>query len=118
MKKEFNLKDMKNLTKSEVESIISVSDIDDTKVNDVILTLENNYNFYNDMKAYTKTVSKKKEFNFGLGLKGIQNIVDRGIREFYIKLFCNAGTRIDYFLSKEERLYIYDYFLNDVIEAL
>ena len=118
MKKEFNLKDMRNLSKAEVENIINVASIDEVKVNDVALTLENNSIFYNNMKAYTKTVAKKKQFNFGLGLKGIQNIIDKAIKEFYIKPFCTAGTRIDSFLSKEERLYIYDYFLNDVIEAL
>lgn len=118
MKKEFNLNSMKNLSKAEVQNIINVASIDEVKVNDVTLTLENNSIFYNNMKAYTKTVAKKKEFNFGLGLKGIQNIIDKAIKEFYIKPFCTAGTRIDSFLSKEERLYIYDYFLNDVIEAL
>ena len=116
--KNFNLKDMKNLSKAQTENIISVSNIDEVKVNDITLTLENNYTFYNTLKDYSKSLSKKKEFNYGLALKGMQTIVDKATKEFYIKPFCNMGTRIDNFLNKEERLYLYSYFVSDIIEAL
>ena len=112
----FNLNNLKNLNENEVNGIIKLANnIDEHKVGEVTLVLDNDHEFYNIKKEYIKMVAKKKVFNYGLCLKGVQNLVDRSIKDIYL---CDKNIRIDRFLNKNERLWLYNFYMKDIIEGL
>ena len=96
------------------ESIIKDADA----IRDVYLTLENNYKTVEELELYGESLEKKISkgaFNYGLALKGIRNIIDKNIKSEYMKKFC-SHTNINNFLDIDDRIYLYIYFLEDLIE--
>lgn len=96
------------------ESII----VDYDAVRDIYLTLENNYKTVKELEYYGESLKKKIDkdvFNYGLALKGIRTIIDNNIKSEYMKLFCNT-QRIDNLLCADDRIYIYIYFLESILE--
>ena len=95
-----------------------VKDVD--AVRDITLTLENNYNTVKQLESYFTTLEKKINkgcFDYGLALKGIKAILDRNIKSEYLQKYCNT-SRIDSLLCVEDRIYIYIYFLEEMIEDI
>ena len=98
------------------ESIIKDYDA----VRDVYLTLENIYKTIKELEYYGESLKKKIDkdvFNYGLALKGIRTIIDNNIKSEYMKLFCN-NHRIDSFLCIDDRIYLYIYFLESILEDI
>lgn len=93
---------------------------DPDAVRDIYLTLENNYNTVKELEYYRESLRKKVKkdsFNYGLALKGIKTIIDKNIKENYMRLFCSS-TRIDSLLSNDDRIYLYIYFLEFILEDI
>ena len=96
------------------ESIIKDADA----VRDVYLTLENNYKTVKELELYGESLEKKilkGAFNYGLALKGIKNIIDKNIKSEYMEKYC-SHTNINNFLDIDDRIYLYIYFLEYLIE--
>ena len=98
------------------ESIV----VDPDCVRDICLTLENTFTTVKQIEAYRDSLEKKINkgiFDYGLALKGIKPIIDQNIKDKYMKLFCN-NQRIDSFLCIDDRIYLYIYFLESILEDI
>ncbi|MBQ8997775.1 MAG: hypothetical protein IJ086_03655 [Clostridium sp.] len=117
------LVDIKNMKEEQARDILEKEIIikDSDLVRDICLVLENNYNTVMQLKVYSDQLKKKIEkgvFNYSLSLVGVKNIIDKSIKEFYIKPFYSKGSRIDNIISNDDRIHIYIYFLEDIMEEL
>ena len=98
------------------ESIVKDCDA----VRDVYLVLENTLTTVRQLEAYGASLEKKINkgiFDYGLALKGIKAIVDQNIKNEYMAKYCN-NQRIDSFLCIDDRIYLYIYFLESLIEDI
>ncbi len=108
--KKLTLAGIKNMSETELKGLKA---IDEVATTEYILCIENMREIYFLLVAYKKTLDKKiskDQFNYTLAVKGIQNIIDRGFKQ-YIKDFSSPGATIKDIVNINDRIYIYNYFL-------
>ena len=107
---------LSNIQELDQEIIKSIKSSDEHLTNELILYIENDFELYQKLKIYKELLIKKINkgiFNYSLSVKGIKNIIDSGIKK-YMKDFTTL-TKISYFINNNDRLYIYNYFVEKIL---
>lgn len=107
---------LSNIQDLNEEMIKSVESTDEHLTTELILYIENDFESYQKLKTYKELLIKKINkgiFNYSLSVKGIKNIIDSGIKK-YMKDF-TTFTKISYFINNNDRLYIYNYFVEKML---
>ena len=107
---------LSNIQELDQEIIKNIKSTDEHLTTELILYIENDFELYQKLKIYKELLIKKINkgiFNYSLSVKGIKNIIDDGIKE-YIKLFTNC-TKISQFINNNDRLFIYNYFIEKIL---
>ena len=111
------LKNLKNLTKEEINSLQANDEI---LVNDFVLSMENDYNTCKRLENISKNYSKKINkgvFNYSLGVKGLLSVVEYFGNE-YIKQYYPKNTKYTNLVSINDRFIIACNLLNNILENL
>ena len=107
---------LSNIQKLDQEIIQNIKSSDEHLTTELILFIENDFKSYQRLTTYKKSLIKKIQkdiFNYSLSVKGIKNIIDDGIKK-YMKDFTTL-TKISYFINNNDRLYIYNYFVEKIL---
>ena len=107
---------LSNIQELDQEIIKSIKSSDEHLTNELILYIENDFELYQKLSTYKELLMKKINkgiFNYSLSVKGIKNIIDSGIKK-YMKDFTTL-TKISYFINNNDRLYIYNYFVEKIL---
>ena len=107
---------LSNIQELDQEIIKNIKSSDEHLTTELILFIENDFKSYQRLMIYKKSLIKKirkNTFNYSLSIKGIKNIIDDSIKE-YIKLFTNY-TKISDFINNNDRLFIYNYFIEKIL---
>ena len=107
---------LSNIQELDQEIIKNIKSSDEHLTNELILYIENDFELYQKLKIYKELLIKKINkgiFNYSLSVKGIKNIIDSGIKK-YMKDFTTL-TKISYFINNNDRLYIYNYFVEKIL---
>ena len=107
---------LSNIQELDQEIIKNIKSTDEHLTTELILYIENDFELYQKLKIYKELLIKKINkgiFNYSLSVKGIKNIIDSGIKK-YMKDFTTL-TKISYFINNNDRLYIYNYFVEKIL---
>ena len=107
---------LSNIQELDQEIIKNIKSTDEHLTTELILYIENDFELYQKLKIYKELLIKKINkgiFNYSLSVKGIKNIIDNGIKK-YMKDFTTL-TKISYFINNNDRLYIYNYFVEKML---
>ena len=107
---------LSNIQELDQEIIKNIKSSDEHLTNELILYIENDFELCQKLKIYKELLIKKINkgiFNYSLSVKGIKNIIDSGIKK-YMKDFTTL-TKISYFINNNDRLYIYNYFVEKIL---
>ena len=107
---------LSNIQKLDQEIIQNIKSSDEHLTTELILFIENDFKSYQRLTTYKKSLIKKIQkdiFNYSLSVKGIKNIIDDGIKK-YMKDFTTL-TKISYFINNNDRLFIYNYFIEKIL---
>ena len=107
---------LSNIQELDQEIIKNIKSTDEHLTTELILYIENDFKSYQRLTTYKKSLIKKIQkdiFEYSLSVKGIKSIIDDGIKE-YIKLFTNC-TKISQFINNNDRLFIYNYFIEKIL---
>ena len=107
---------LSNIQDLNEKTIKSVESIDKHLTTELILYIENDFESYQKLTTYKELLIKKINkdiFNYSLSVKVIKNIIDSGIKK-YMKDF-TTFTKISYFINNNDRLYIYNYFVEKML---
>lgn len=108
-----NIKDMTE------ESIKNIETTDEHLTTELILFTENEYDIYKNLECYKENLRKKIEkdiFDYSKAVHGVRNIIDDSIKR-YLRLF-TTYTRISDYIDINNRIYIYKYFVDDIIDKI
>ena len=97
----------------DMENIVVTYQIDSTDLS--------NYKTVKELEVYGENLKKKINkdiFNYGLALKGIRNIIDKNIKSEYIDVFCSTDTNLKNLINIDDRIYLYIYFLESLLEDI
>ena len=111
------LKNLKNLTKEEINSLQANDEI---LVNDFVLSMQNDYNTCKRLENISNNYSKKINkgvFNYALGVKGLLPVIEYYGNE-YIKLYCSSNIKYTNLVSINDRIIIACNLLNNILEDL
>ena len=107
---------LSNIQELDQEIIKNIKSTDEHLTTELILYIENDFELYQKLKIYKELLIKKINkgiFNYSLSVKGIKNIIDSGVKK-YMKDFTTL-TKISYFINNNDRLYIYNYFVEKIL---
>ena len=107
---------LSNIQELDQEIIKNIKSSDEHLTNELILFIENDFELYQKLSTYKELLMKKINkdiFNYSLSVKGIKNIIDSGVKK-YMKDFTTL-TKISYFINNNDRLYIYNYFVEKIL---
>ena len=107
---------LSNIQELDQEIIKNIKSTDEHLTTELILYIENDFELYQKLSTYKELLMKKINkdiFNYSLSVKGIKNIIDNGIKK-YMKDFTTL-TKISYFINNNDRLYIYNYFVEKIL---
>ena len=107
---------LSNIQELDQEIIKNIKSTDEHLTTELILYIENDFELYQKLKIYKELLIKKINkgiFNYSLSVKGIKNIIDSGVKK-YMKDFTTL-TKISYFINNNDRLYIYNYFVEKML---
>ena len=107
---------LSNIQELDQEIIKNIKSTDEHLTTELILYIENDFELYQKLSTYKELLMKKINkdiFNYSLSVKGIKNIIDNGIKK-YMKDFTTL-TKISYFINNNDRLYIYNYFVEKML---
>ena len=107
---------LSNIQELDQEIIKDIKSSDEHLTNELILYIENDFELYQKLSTYKELLMKKINkdiFNYSLSVKGIKNIIDNGIKK-YMKDFTTL-TKISYFINNNDRLFIYNYFIEKIL---
>ena len=107
---------LSNIQELDQEIIKNIKSSDEHLTNELILYIENDFELCQKLKIYKELLIKKINkgiFNYSLSVKGIKNIIDSGVKK-YMKDFTTL-TKISYFINNNDRLYIYNYFVEKIL---
>ena len=107
---------LSNIQELDQEIIKSIKSSDEHLTTELILYIENDFELYKKLSTYKELLMKKINkdiFNYSLSVKGMKNIIDNGIKK-YMKDFTTL-TKISYFINNNDRLYIYNYFVEKIL---
>ena len=107
---------LSNIQELDQEIIKNIKSTDEHLTTELILYIENDFELYQKLKIYKELLIKKINkgiFNYSLSVKGIKNIIDSSVKK-YMKDFTTL-TKISYFINNNDRLYIYNYFVEKML---
>ena len=107
---------LSNIQELDQEIIKNIKSTDEHLTTELILYIENDFELYQKLSTYKELLMKKINkdiFNYSLSVKGMKNIIDNGIKK-YMKDFTTL-TKISYFINNNDRLYIYNYFVEKIL---